>query len=338
MRGAWWLALCAAASPMLANAYLQSDNWVVPEVADGVIPIRSGQLYEPTVNPFRWTWYAIPLLSIDEDNATVYHNLLVEIDAVDMHTVQGGGNALYWAAFDVMVVNESLPMNAQTEEEGPVETGAPTCWFDEVCPGGYYARYSRAARVTTSFGYNATSPGGQVTRVSALFACTRTRARRIAHCMRTASRATLRAACAPQVSPMRTVYIGIREAGLASEFVRYKFRATALPRVLKDGMVIPTALPPCVTSLDRLDSEELDFCKQYYVVDVGPFDVFSATLTRGGRTAEGSNLTMLSPDGLQELSRSLSRSLILSRSLSLSLSRSLSRTATLTPTLTLNLP
>ena len=137
---------------------------------------------------------------------------------------------------------------------------------------------------------------------------------------------------------MRTVYIGIREAGLASEFVRYKFRATALPRVLKDGMVIPTALPPCVTSLDRLDSEELDFCKQYYVVDVGPFDVFSATLKRGGRTAEGSNLTMLSPDGLQELSRSLSRSLILSRSLSLSLSLSLSRTATLTPTLTLNLP
>ena len=115
MRGAWWLALCAAASPMLADAYLQSDNWVVPEVAPGVIPIRSGQLYEPTVNPFRWTWYAIPLLSIDEDNATVYHNLLVEIDAVDMHTVQGGGNALYWAAFDVMVVNESLPANAQTE-------------------------------------------------------------------------------------------------------------------------------------------------------------------------------------------------------------------------------
>ena len=132
---------------------------------------------------------------------------------------------------------------------------------------------------------------------------------------------------------MRTVYIGIREAGLASEFVRYKFRATALPRVLKEGMVIPTALPPCVTSLDRLDSEELDFCKQYYVVDVGPFDVFSATLTRGGRTAEGNNLTMLSPDGLQELSRSLSLSL--SRSLSLSLS--LSRTATLTLTLTLNL-
>ena len=68
-----------------------------------------------------------------------------------------------------------------------------------------------------------------------------------AHCVRTASRATLRAtlraACAPQVSPMRTVYIGIREAGLASEFVRYKLRATALPRVLKDGMVIPTALP-----------------------------------------------------------------------------------------------
>ena len=163
MRGAAWLLLCAAASPMLAGAYLQSDNWVVQEHAPGVIPIYSGQLYEPMVNPFRWTWYAIPLLSIDEDNATVYHNLLVEIDAVDMHTVPGGGGELFWATFDVMVVNESLPANAQTEELGPVETGAPTCWFNEVCPGGYYARYAKAARVTTSFGYNASSPGGQVT-------------------------------------------------------------------------------------------------------------------------------------------------------------------------------
>ena len=163
MRATAWLFLWAAASPMLAHAYLQSDNWVVQEYVPGIIPIHSGQLYEKMVNPFRWTWYAIPLLSIDEDNATVYHNLLVEIDAVDMHTVPGGGGVLQWSSFDVMVVNESLPANAQTEELGPVETGAPTCWFNEVCPGGYYARYAKAARVTTSFGYNATSPGGQVT-------------------------------------------------------------------------------------------------------------------------------------------------------------------------------
>mgnify|MGYP004224769251 FL=1 len=265
MRGAAWLFLWAAASPMRADAYLQSDNWVVQEYVPGIIPIHSGQLYEKMVNPFRWTWYAIPLLSIDEDNATVYHNLLVEIDAVDMHTVPGGGGVLQWSSFDVMVVNESLPANAQTEELGPVETGAPTCWFNEVCPGGYYARYAKAARVTTSFGYNATSPGGQVT-------------------------------------PMRTVYIGIREAGLSSGFVRYTFRATALPRVIKDGMVIPTALPACVTSLDSIGTEELDFCRQYYVVDIGPFDVFSATLTRGGRTVQGSNLTMLSRSGEVELS------------------------------------
>ena len=303
LRGAAWLLLCAAASPKLAHAYLQSDNWVVQEYVPGVVPIHSGQLYEPMVNPFRWTWYAIPLLSIDEDNATVYHNLLVEIDAVDMHTLPGSGGALHWAAFDVMVVNESLPANAQTEELGPVETGAPTCWFNEVCPGGYYARYSKAARVTTSFGYNATSPGGQVSvRVGThTIACART-LQCIAHCTCNALRTAMRAACAPQVNPMRTVYIGIREAGLSGGFVRYKFRATALPRVIKDGMVIPTSLPACVTSIDSIGTEELDFCRQYYVVDIGPFDVFSATLTRGGRTVQGSNLTMLSPDGLQEQS------------------------------------
>ena len=63
---------------------------------------------------------------------------------------------------------------------------------------------------------------------------------------------------------MRTVYIGVREAGTAPGFVRYHLRATALPRVIKDGMIIPTALPACVGT-----TEELDFCRQYYVVDVG---------------------------------------------------------------------
>ena len=209
MRRAARLLLCAAASPMLAGAYLQSDNWVVQDYAAlgqmpnenevSVVPIYSGQLYERMVNPFRWTWYAIPLLSIDEDNATVYHNLLVEIDAVDMHTVPGGGGVLQWSSFDVMVVNESLPANAQTEELGPVETGAPTCWFNEVCPGGYYARYAKAARVTTSFGYNATSPGGQVTVRMGMPMCTYTALHCALHVHCTARCTALRAARALHV-------------------------------------------------------------------------------------------------------------------------------------------
>ena len=135
-------------------------QFVAQEYEDGVVPLISGQLYERQGSPFRWTWYAIPLLSIDADNATVYHNVLVEIDAVDTFPL---GGVFTWASFDVMVVNESLPFNAQTQDAGPVQSGSPMCWFNELCLGGYYARYDKRHRVTSSFGYNSSSPGGQVT-------------------------------------------------------------------------------------------------------------------------------------------------------------------------------
>ena len=126
----------------------------------GVVPLTSGEEVTKTVNPFTWTWYGLSLVVSESENVTESYNALVQVDSLD--TFPLGGQPT-WASFDVMIVNETLPANAQTLEAGPVESGSPECWFNEACPGGYYARYKEASRVTCSFGYNQTSPGGQVT-------------------------------------------------------------------------------------------------------------------------------------------------------------------------------
>ena len=241
------------------------------QFGDNIVPLVSGESLYRTVNPFTWTWFAISTQDEDPDtNETVYSNVLVELDSMD--TFQIGGQDV-WASFDVMVVNESLPFSAQTEEPGPVQTGSPACWFDEFCPGGYYARYKEASRVTCSFGYNQTSPGGQVT-------------------------------------AMRLVWVGVREAGMAPGTVSYTLRVTKLPRVLKTGMHIMSGVSACVADAP-LQGDQQQWCRQYFIVDVGDYDVFEFILTRtgdnltladGSSTGEGfvGELLLGSPDRFHE--------------------------------------
>ena len=127
--------------------------------ANGVVALVSGEQKEYTVNPFTWTWYALSTLVEESENVTEHYSALIEIDSMDTFPLAGQD---VWASFDVMLVNESLPADAQSLAAGPVISGSPECWFNEYCPGGYYARYKEASRVTAAFGYNKTQPAGLV--------------------------------------------------------------------------------------------------------------------------------------------------------------------------------
>ena len=107
--------------------------------------------------------------------------------------------------------------------------------------------YREVKRVTASFGFNHTAPGGQ-------------------H------------------PPLTMLYIGVRENSNAESPVTFSLTATALPRILTDGAVIESVLPPCDTFTE-------ESCRQYFTVPVGSFDILevhfnndpNSTATLGAR-------------------------------------------------------
>ena len=245
----------------LRSAKIMAASWLVAILTPaqvvfpaGVVPLTSGELVTKTVNPFTWTWFGLSLVVSESEDVTESYNALVQLDSLD--TFPLGGQPT-WASFDVMIVNETLPANAQTLEAGPVESGSPECWFNEACPGGYYARYKEAPRVTSAFGYNKTSRAGLV-------------------------------------SAMRVIYVGVRETGMAPGTVTYSLRVDAVPRLIKDGMHFTSALPPCVISASgqKQGEDEIPFCRQYFMVHLADYDVLELTITR-----IGDNLTTLDAAG-----------------------------------------
>ena len=185
-----------------------------------------------SVNPFSWRWYYLPLEL--GANATA-HNAVVMVDSETLVSVAGEET---WAVFDVLLLNGTLPGNAQTGEPGPVVSGNPYCWTNEDCPYAYALRYPERPRVTASFGYNHSAPGGQM-------------------------------------APLSRLVVGVREAGGAASAVSFTIRATLLPRVLQDGMVIDSAVAPCV-------GEDAATCRQYFTVPVQGYDILRIRLERTG--------------------------------------------------------
>ena len=156
-------------------------------------------------NPFTWSWFEVPLEDV-ENGTSVFYNAVVQVDSESLLTVAGQDE---WANFDVMLVNGTLPGNAQTGEPGPVGNGNPYCWINEECESEHVLTFTERPRVTASFGYNASAPGGMT------------------------------------YQPLSHLVVGVREAGGSSGAVDYTITITRLPRILTDGLVIESALAPC---------------------------------------------------------------------------------------------
>ena len=124
--------------------------------ASGVVALASGTPVRTSVNPFTWSWYEIPLEDSFNGTTTLY-NAVVAVDSESLISVAGEDT---WATFDVIVLNGTLPGNAQTGEPGPVTSGNPYCWTNEECFHAYVLTFAEKQRVTASFGFNHTAPGG----------------------------------------------------------------------------------------------------------------------------------------------------------------------------------
>ena len=207
---------------------------------NNVKSLVSGMLQTEQVNPFTWVWYEVPL--VDYVNGTsVFYNAVVSVDSESISAMEET-----WTTFDVLVLNGTLPGNAQTGEEGPVTNSNPYCWIGEECPHAHVLRYEAKSRVTASFGFNYTAPGGMG-------------------------------------PPLSHLVIGVREAGGAQTVTSYSIRMTRLPRIVTDGSVIESAVAPC-------EADDIDSCRQYFVVPVRAYDILQVTLER-----TGDNLTLVDP-------------------------------------------
>ena len=206
----------------------------------GVTQLNSGETLLVQLNPAQWRWYQMPL----EDNGTFY-NAVVNVDS---ETLLQSAGVQVWARFDVLILNGTLPGNAQTEEPGPVVSGSPYCWIDELCPSNYALQYADKERVTASFGFNATAPGGHL-------------------------------------PPQSHLVIGVRADITGFGVTKFSLSVTRLPRELRDGMVINSAVAPC-------GGEDDATCRQYFTVPVGGYDVLELLLER-----TGDNLTKTTSKG-----------------------------------------
>ena len=87
------------------------------------------------------------------------------------------------------------------------------------------------------------------------------------------------------LEPLTTLYIGVRENDGSDGPTSYSITATRLPRTLEDGLVLQTALPPCAGT-------NLEYCRQYFHVPMGGYDILRVHLLR----TDG-NLTYVASDG-----------------------------------------
>lgn len=211
-------------------------------VAQEVLPVSPGEQFSVTVNPATWQWYELPLIDAEGRG----HAALVTLDAESKFEVE---DQFFWAKFDVIILNGTLPGYAQTGKPGPVITGNPQCWFGEICEDiGVYSRQRESDCLSLSMGYNWTDASGQT-------------------------------------GVLNTAFIGVRESGLAPSPVKMRLHFRTLPRELRDGDSFSSALPPCELHMNGaagVHSAEVNMptCRQYFTVPVQGFDVVQITLRR----------------------------------------------------------
>ena len=212
-------------------------------------PLSSGVALADQVKAFAWTWFYLPLTE-EVNGTTILHNAMVSVDSDSLVQIAGEDT---WATLDVLLLNSTMIDAAQTGDPGTLPAdaavwAAPDCWIDGNCPEGYGLLYKERMRVTASFGFNQTAPGGMM-------------------------------------PPLSQLIIGVRDSG-GSGGTGFTIRATQLPRVLHDGMVIQSAVAPC-TGTDE------PMCRQYFTVPVHGYDILSLKFERAG-----DNLTFVGEDGV----------------------------------------
>jgi len=155
------------------------------------------------------------------------------------------------------MMNGTLPGDPVNRLPGPVLFGEPECWQGEECGCcTYVLQYQDLPRVTASYGYNHSAPGGQV------------------------------------VPPLDRIIVGVRPLPatqlLAVTTTSFTITITSLPRVLTDGVVIESSLAPC----DGTHEGGEETCRQYFTVPVRGYDILHVRLVRTGdniSNADGSS-------------------------------------------------
>lgn len=188
---------------------------------------------------FMWSWYELRL----EDNNT-YHNAVVTVDS---ETLQQSAGEQVWVRFDVIMLNGTLPGDPVNQIEGPVIFGEPECWQGEECQCcSYVLEYQDMARITASYGFNESAPGGL------------------------------------HYPPLDRILIGVRPSPATQQLgvttTSFTISATALPRVVPDGTIVESSLAPCT----GLDIGGRETCRQYFTVPVRGYDILHVRLERTG--------------------------------------------------------
>ena len=181
-----------------------------PSDADEVKLLTSGVRVVESVNAFTWSWYQMPLEEV-VNGTSVSYNAVIEVDAESINVIDEA-----WTKYDVLILNGTLPGNAQPPfDPGPIRIGDPACWIGYECEHAHVLQFQAKQRVTASFGFNYTAPGG----------------------------------FGP---PLSHLIVGVRESENSQTAASFSIRVTRLPRVLLDGMVIDSAVSPCAG--DDVDS------------------------------------------------------------------------------------
>ena len=201
---------------------------------------------------YRWSWFE---LRLDENNTS--HNAVVTVDSETLQPIAG---EQVWVRFDVIMVNGTIPGDPVSQVAGPIDFGDPECWIqnEECSCCSYVLRYENLPRITASYGFNQTNPGGL------------------------------------HYPPLDRIIVGVRPSPgslNAPQIINvaqtsFKLSVRALPRVIVPGRtVIESALAPC----DGTNVGGVETCRQYFTVPVSGYDVLQVRLVRTGENLTFAN-------------------------------------------------
>ena len=201
---------------------------------------------------YRWSWFE---LRLDENNT--YHNAVVTVDSETLQPIAG---EQVWVRFDVIMVNGTIPGDPVSQVAGPIDFGDPECWIqnEECSCCSYVLKYENLPRITASYGFNQTNPGGL------------------------------------HYPPLDRIIVGVRPSPgtlNAPQIINvaqtsFKLSVRALPRVIVPGRtVIESALAPC----DGTNVGGVETCRQYFTVPVSGYDVLQVRLVRTGENLTFAN-------------------------------------------------
>ena len=275
----------AALGPGVATMWERMWRWwllLIPTLAQAQVQlVNPGDQLHLTVVPATWSWFELPLLnSVGRGHAAIV--------TLDSGTQYEYNSQFVFARFDMLLVSDTLPPDAQTLASGPVIDSNPLCWFNELCENSAYSRVRASDRITLSLSHNATDAVGPAPPIRTAFIGVREKA----------GAPGLAASCTPPFSPHVTrpffptchLLLFVSISGAPGP-VSLKLHFRAIPLELRDGDRFVSALPRCA------GAHTDEACRQYFSITVGSYDILQITLLRLNGAGAAQNLTTLADDG-----------------------------------------